>query len=117
MGEVAIKISKKKVSTAVAISGPMTIANISELRNAMLKAFGLGKKVQLSVSGVTDLDVTGLQLLCSCHKTAIAKGLEFSVTEEGGGAVFSEVSYAAGMARQKGCDLDTSGTCIWKHQP
>jgi anti-anti-sigma regulatory factor len=113
VGESTVKISKRKAATVVAISGPMTIANIGELKDGLLKAFNLGKKVQLSVAAVTDVDVTGLQLLCSCHRTSIAKDLEFSITGVDG-AAFATVTGVAGMMRNTGCDQDLAGSCIWK---
>ena len=101
--------------TVVRVSGPMTIDTISELKNAMLKAFGLGKEVQLSLAAVTDVDLTGLQLLCSSHRTSIIKELGFSITGAEGEAL-SAVSQLAGMLRHTGCAQDVGGTCLWKER-
>jgi len=114
MGVSAIKISRKKSVTVVAINGRMTIDRIAELRDGLLKAFKLGKNVQLSLAAVTEVDLTGLQLLCSSHRTAIAKDLDFSLTDADGD-VLSSVTELAGMMRRTGCAQDINGTCVWKN--
>lgn len=105
------KITRKKDRTVVAINGSMTIANAVELRERLLEAFAGGKAVELSLAGMTDIDLAGLQLVCSCHKTALARGVAFSVT--GGTEALSSVAAVAGMYRHKGCIEDVDGTCVW----
>ena len=113
MEESAVMLIKKKTETVVAISGPMTIERICELRSALLEAFEIGREVQLSLAGVTKVDLTGLQLLCSAHRTALAGELGFSITGGDGGPILP-VAEAAGMLRHIGCAEDTGGGCVWK---
>lgn len=115
MGEAAVRISEKETATEVAISGSMTIENICTLKGELLKAFAIGKEVRISVAGVTEVDVTGLQLLCSCHRTSLAKGVAFSVIGAEDES-FAAVSQLAGMWRSSGCDQDVLGTCVWKQE-
>jgi ABC-type transporter Mla MlaB component len=115
MGESAVKMTKRKTMTVVAISGPMTINMISELKSVMLKAFSLGKEVQMSLAGVTEVDLTGLQLICSSHRTSVCLEQDFSVTGAEGEAL-SSVSQLAGMTRHTGCAQDINSTCVWKKQ-
>jgi anti-anti-sigma regulatory factor len=109
----AVKIVKRKAVTVVSLSGAMTIENIGELKSGLLKAFSFGKDVQLSLKGVTEVDLTGLQLLCSAHRTSIARELHFSVTGAAG-EVVSSVADLTGMMRHAGCASDINGTCVWK---
>jgi anti-anti-sigma factor len=113
MGAPAVKIVKRKSVTVVSLSGAMTIENIGELKSWLLKAFSFGKDVQLSLKGVTEVDLTGLQLLCSAHRTSIARELHFSVTGAAG-EVVSSVADLTGMMRHAGCASDSNGTCVWK---
>lgn len=105
------KITKKRERTLVAINGAMTVGNAVELRERLLEAFAGGEPVELSLAGMTDIDVTGLQLVCSCHKTAMARGVEFTVTD--GTEALSFVAAVAGMYRHQGCVEDVAGTCVW----
>ena len=114
MGEPAVVIAEEE-ATEVAISGAMTIDRIGELRGLLLEAFSLGKRVHISLAGVTEVDITGLQLLCSAHRTSLAKGVEFSVSG-GEGKILSLMAKQAGMLRHVGCPEDICGTCVWKDE-
>ncbi|WP_224982959.1 STAS domain-containing protein [Geomonas agri] len=107
-----VKVSKKKERTLVTFSGEMTIANVGELRERLLLAFAAGKPVELALAGLTAIDVTGLQLLCSCHRTSLAKGIPCTIT--GRNEVLADIAAVAGLPRLKGCVQDVEGTCIWR---
>ncbi|MBJ6799882.1 STAS domain-containing protein [Geomonas propionica] len=107
-----VKISKKKDRTLVSFTGEMTIGNVGELRKRLLQAFAGGKPVELSLAGLTEVDVTGLQLLCSCHRTSVQQGIPCTVT--GGSEVLAAIAEEAGMPRHKGCAVDVDGSCIWR---
>ena len=113
MSEPAVMMIKKTAVTIVAVSGPMTIDKIDEIKRDLLEAFQLGKDVELSLAGVTDVDLSGLQLLCSAHRTSLVRGVAFSVTGGDAGALYS-VAMLAGMPRHVGCAQDDTGSCIWK---
>ncbi|MBU5638715.1 STAS domain-containing protein [Geomonas sp. Red69] len=107
-----VKIFKKKERTLVTFSGEMTIANVGELRERLLQAFAAGKTVELSLVGLTAIDVTGLQLLCSCHRTSVAQGIPYLLT--GRNEALAAIAEVAGLPRLKGCVQDVDGTCIWR---
>ena len=113
MEETAVGIIERETVTEVAISGPMTIQQVDQLRLGLLKAFDLGKKVQISLAAVTEVDVTGLQLLCSAHRTSIVRGLDFSVFGSEN-KILALVAKQAGMRRHIGCSEDVCGTCVWR---
>ena len=110
-----VKITKKKDRTLVAVNGAMTIGQASELRSGLLQAFELGKNVELSLAGVTEVDITGLQLICSSHRTSLQKNLVLSVSGSETEPIAS-VSELAGMLRHIGCAQDVNGTCPWKKE-
>ena len=105
------EITRKKDRTVVAVNGSMTVGYAVELRTRLLEAFSNGQPVELCLAGMTAIDLTGLQLLCSCHKTAMTRGVAFTVTC--GTDALSTVAAAAGMYRHKGCVADVGGTCVW----
>ncbi|GFO65107.1 STAS domain-containing protein [Geomonas paludis] len=107
-----VKVSRKKERTVVTLSGEMIIANVGELRQRLLQAFAAGKPVELCVAGVTGIDVTGLQLLCSCHRTSVDRGIPCTVT--GHNEALAAIAEVAGMPRLKGCVTDVDGTCFWR---
>ncbi|MBJ6752458.1 STAS domain-containing protein [Geomonas anaerohicana] len=107
-----VKVSKKKERTLVTFSGEMTIANVGELRQRLLQAFAAGKPVEISLAGLSGIDVTGLQLLCSCHRTSVDRGIPCTVT--GRNEALAAIAEVAGMPRLKGCVQDDDGTCFWR---
>lgn len=111
MGVQLVKIIRKKELTQVAVHGAMTVVNAAELRERLLAAFAPGRDVELSLSGVTEIDATGLQLLCSCHRTSVVRGIGFRMKQETEPLV--EAARTAGMSRLKGCVEDADGTCVW----
>lgn len=108
-----LKITNRKDRTMVTISGPMTVVQAVELKNGLLKAFESGKDVELSLAGLTEVDLTGLQLVCSSHKTSIQRGVRLSLAAPPP-QPFCEIASLAGMQRMTGCAQDISGTCLWK---
>jgi len=94
------------------LSGGVTIAQAAELKEALLNALGQACELTVELSGLTDIDLTGLQLLGAAHRSAVASGKRF-VVEDGGNRVFLDTVEAAGFRRQAGCNQDTEGTCIW----
>ncbi len=111
--QVLVRINEREASTDIALSGPLTVDRIEEVRVGLLRAFALGKSVRISLAAVTDVDLTGLQLLCSAHRTSIARELDLRVTSDGCPAL-SSVAGVAGMLRHIGCPQDGCGTCVWK---
>lgn len=112
MDDPAVMMIKNSSATHVAVTGPMTIARIGEIRDGLLEAFALGQKVQLSLEGVTEVDLTGLQLICSAHRTSIASNLELSIS--GCQETIAAVAELSGMPRHTGCAQDLEGSCVWK---
>lgn len=113
MGTQLLKITKKKNVTQVAINGAMTIGQASELKAGLLKAFETGKPVEMQLTGVTEVDVTGLQLICSAHRSSLERGCDFKVSGTDAEGL-SHVARMAGMLRHAGCARDVNHTCVWK---
>jgi ABC-type transporter Mla MlaB component len=112
MEGVEVRIKEKRGVTEVVIVGEMTIVWANELKSGLQQAFARGKKVQISLAGVTDADLAGMQLLCSSHRTSIDKEQGFDVVNADVEAVW-KVAKRAGLHRQTGCSLDVNKTCVW----
>jgi anti-anti-sigma factor len=96
----------------ITLEGEITIQSAGEFREAMISALGSFKKVYVNVEGVSLVDVSCFQILCSAHRTAIRsnKTLECSgILPEG----FRKTAQDAGYIRNSGCAFDSSNACIW----
>jgi len=94
------------------LSGSVTIAQAGELRDALKDALKDCSELRVDLTDITEIDLTGLQLLDSAHGSASSAGKHFGV-ECGNNQAFLETVAAAGFQRHVGCKKDTNGTCIW----
>jgi anti-sigma B factor antagonist len=68
-----VKNTKKKAGgtgTSFPIKGEMTIYQASELKPVLLDALNKSKVLEIDLSGVTEIDTAGVQLLMMMKKTA-----------------------------------------------
>uniref|UniRef100_A0A831U6N1 Anti-sigma factor antagonist n=1 Tax=Geobacter metallireducens TaxID=28232 RepID=A0A831U6N1_GEOME len=94
------------------VGGELTIPCAGQFREALLGAFDGAGKVIINLDGVRAVDITGLQLLCSAHRTANAREKGFGVEGVTNPAV-AEAAGLAGFRRHVGCAADVGKTCIW----
>lgn len=67
---------EQKGGALLRIQGEMNIYRAAELKQELLAPLAPGATVEIDLSGVTDLDTAGLQLLMLAKKTANATGAE-----------------------------------------
>lgn len=96
----------------VAIAGSMTIQHGAEIKAALLEAMGAAETLLLDLAEVTEIDLIGLQFICSTHRSALAGKKYFSVMKSGN-EVVAAAAHGAGFDRHIGCNQDTAHTCIW----
>jgi anti-anti-sigma factor len=105
-------------SLCVRVEGDLTVQQASELKACLLEALNRARLVRIDLSGVEDMDLTCLQLLCSAHKTALATEKKL-VLENDGRERFGPLFSSAGFPRSKGCAMDVDTSCLWmqRRQP
>lgn len=69
----------KKKNTVIKWIDSVTIENINEKRDGLLKAFDKGLPVILDVSKLNHTDITAIQIVIACQKEAVKRGLDFSL--------------------------------------
>ncbi len=63
------------------VEGEMTIYTANADREALLKALDGGAEMEWSLSGVTEIDTAGAQLLIAAKREAAGRGADLSFTE------------------------------------
>jgi len=66
----ALQITKDQSGNTLKLSGRLQISVANELRGALLEFTGSSPTPRVDLSGVTECDTAGLQLLCSAGRTA-----------------------------------------------
>ncbi|QXE91518.1 STAS domain-containing protein [Geomonas subterranea] len=94
------------------VSGGVGICEAGEFREALLLALEAAPEVRVDVTGLTGIDLTGLQLLCSAHQSAVRRGKNLHIFD-GGNATFRDTATGAGFQRHTGCPQDRACSCIW----
>jgi anti-anti-sigma regulatory factor len=96
----------------VKLPNEMTLNHVAEIRDVLLPALRSREPIELDAQEVTEIDVAGLQLLCSLHRGACNQNTK--VTYLGGvrGETIEEAERRAGFARSAGC---TPG-CLWEEK-
>lgn len=95
------------------LEGELGIQRASELKKILLEAQGRVKNLILNLEGVTGTDVSGLQLLCALHRTAMNEDKGLTVIGNASPS-FRQVVKDAGFERERGCRLDHDQSCLWK---
>lgn len=96
------------------LTGKATIAQALQLKEALLAAVAAASELQLDLSGLTEVDLTALQLFCAAHRCACSAGKALVVTR--GADKVSGAASTAGFYRQVGCPGNWSASCVWPGQ-
>jgi anti-anti-sigma factor len=62
------------------IEGEMTIYRAMELKDELLPAFTTAQDIEIDLSGVTEIDASGLQLMLAAKLESIARNVRLSFT-------------------------------------
>lgn len=93
--------------------GAVTIQRAEEIKSFLLSALETAGEVMLDVSNVTEVDLCGLQLLCSAQRTASKWGKGLTPTGNIP-AIFRKTAEEAGRCFHSGCGATDHTQCLWK---
>ena len=100
--------------TGARLRGALTIARAEELKRLLLVALSGTDDVLLDVEAVTEVDLTGLQLLCAAHRAALQAGRRV-VLDYTRSPLLAETLLKAGYMRHAGCMAHEN--CLWAEAP
>jgi anti-anti-sigma factor len=97
----------------VVLNGELTVQSSHEVKEMILTQLAPNRILNLDLAEVNCVDVAGLQLLCSAHRTAQARSGDIHLNLPLP-ASFRDAVQAAGFERHCDCRLDRNHTCLWK---
>ena len=89
----------------------LTIAQVGRIRECLLQGFTEAEQLVLDLTAVVEVDLAGLQLLCSAHRFAVLHDKSLMVT--GGNARIRSLVQAAGFVRSTPCTIGKDAPCCW----
>lgn len=97
----------------VLVQGSLRLATLDTFYPEFLAALAGGQSVTADLSQMDEVDVAGLQLLCSVHRSFRARGMSFSIC--GGNRELMQAAKAAGF--RCGCPQTAGGPsgCLWEN--
>jgi anti-anti-sigma regulatory factor len=95
------------------LAGSWTIERAQELKHLLVTALRDNAFVTMDLQGVTEVDLSFLQLLCSAHRAFLEANKHF-VLHDDKSAEFKRLVREAGFVRTLGCHSDPYKSCLWK---
>lgn len=96
------------------LHGALTIQRVAELKKEVSEALYQVDHLTINLAGTSKVDLSGLQLLCASHRSALRLGKSLSL------ALSSKVSTEltatlqdAGLVRHVGCPAGCRQSCLW----
>ena len=105
--------SVRETGAIIVTSGDrLTIENAAEFSRIIKEALEASDNVALEFESAVEIDLTGLQILCSACKSAAAAGKTFSYHGPQPQALAGIIT-SSGAERNAVCKHNNNTTCIW----
>jgi anti-anti-sigma factor len=87
-------LETKDEQSVVVLDGAIGIAQAAELKQLLVQSLESGLSVRIALEGVTDLDVTAVELLWAAEREARKSGVKFALQGQAPEAVLTALSEA-----------------------
>ncbi len=107
-----IEIVTSPDQTQLQLSGDISIQDAQECLEAFRDFQHGGNRLMLNLEGVTNADVSLLQLVCSLHRTCLKAGQNLTLTADMP-ETFKTILEMSGYRRPKACTFGGDNPCLW----
>jgi len=107
-----MKEGRRKEGIGICLEGDLTVSNTAAFRQRLLEALGQSDQVEIDLDGVSAVDLAGLQLLCSAHRTAVAQGKTLTL-KEGQVPALLQARAISGFVFNRSCRVNPSADCFF----
>ena len=98
--------------TIITSGGRLTIENASDFSRTVRDALEASRVVAIEFEPAVEIDITGVQILCSACKSAANSGKTFSYHGAQPQAL-TDIIITSGAERHAACKHNNDSTCIW----
>ena len=107
-----VAMTRSGENNVLRLDGSWTIERANELKRMLLEALNSGENIVIDLEGLTDLDLSSMQLFCSAHRTSLREGKYLALHERKSQSL-KQMVREAGFARTLGCHKDPDKSCLW----
>ena len=93
------------------LSGELTVPHVDQTKSVLLEALGRLDYLEVDLSLMTEVDISGLQLLCTAHRAAVTQGKRMVV--QGASERIDTTAKNAGFPGREGCTTSPNEGCPW----
>jgi ABC-type transporter Mla MlaB component len=105
-------VSNDGTTLTVTAAGKLAIDTATELHQLLLDQISIVRKIQLDLSGIHEIDLAGMQLICSACRTSLDDKKSFNFSGCMPATVKTAIT-AIGLQRQSACKHNADLPCIW----
>ncbi len=106
------EISEAGDQGTITVKGEITIVNAGEFRNALLNIQDRWSSLTVDLEGLEEIDVTGLQLLCSAHRSAVKLDKQLTLVGQTV-ETLNKSALKSGFVRERNCAAGGGQECLW----
>jgi len=111
--DIETRVERSGEAHIVYVEGEIRLPGAGDLQRVLATTLKVGRRVVLDLAGATVIDLAGLQLLCSAHRTSRAGPSPFEL--RAAPERLRNTARAAGFdARTLVCPYRRDGACLWK---
>ncbi len=107
-----LKTERNSDEVKLTINGNLTVENADAFLKSLIEVMEDSTFIVLSFEDITGADMSCLQLLCSAHRTAVARNKKFSLKGQLP-EVLKVVAESAEYFQCKSCKDGISDDCYW----
>jgi len=110
---ISIRIERTLGVQILHAEGDLSLSTAGQMKSALLELVNIGEPAVIDLAGITGIDLSGLQLLCSAHRTFRWRHTDFELRERSGQLqrAASDAGYAM---RSSVCPYRRDQNCLWK---
>ncbi len=107
-----ISVERSTGATVVRLRGEVKLPNLRELREVLMEQLPSGRTVEMDLGCATAIDVCGLQLMCSAHRTFRKRSARFALQQKPDW-LRTTASAAGYDPKTSVCPFRNGGDCLW----
>ncbi|MFZ0932422.1 MAG: STAS domain-containing protein [Syntrophobacteraceae bacterium] len=107
-----VETTRSDETVVLKLKGSWTIERANELKRILLEILNGCEHMLIELEGLTELDISTMQLFCSAHRKSLRAGKHLAF-HENKSETFKQMALDAGFARTLGCHKDPDKKCLW----